>query len=95
MSKNEFMVRNFHIGARSAFLSGFANGLAAPVALFAVHEAPPLPEVSRIQPPTRELSSSIHADWCRIGESLQVAIGRYERHGERHDGRQSEDPTGG
>lgn len=75
MSKNEFMVRNFHIGARSAFLSGFANGLAAPVALFVVHEAPLLPRVPQIQPPIRDLQSSIDADWCRVGESLQVAIG--------------------
>jgi hypothetical protein len=85
------MVRNFHANVRGAFLSGFTSGFAAPLALFTVHEAPFLPPVAPIKPPSQGAASSLDADWCRVGESLQVVIDRFER----RDEWQSEKPAGG
>lgn len=72
------MVLDFEHDKKAALRLGFWRGMAAPAAMFVVHEAPAAPKVDLVRPPTRDVASALNGDWKRVGESIQIAIERYE-----------------
>ena len=73
------VVLDFEQDKKAALARGFWRGMAAPVSLFAAHDAPADPKVDLVTPPTRDVASSLNGDWARVGESILVAVQRYER----------------
>jgi hypothetical protein len=63
---------DFASDPKEAFARGFLRGLAAPVTLFAHHEAPSLPGVQMVEPPAagREIAAALASDWVRIGPGV-------------------------
>lgn len=79
MCHNFRMVLDFEQDKKRAMVRGFWRGLAAPASLFTVHEAPAAPKVGLVVPPTRDVPTALNGDWKRVGDSIRVAIERYER----------------
>jgi hypothetical protein len=75
------LIIDFNADSSSAFVSGFAKGLAAPGGLFSTHMAPPIHQVTLITPPVRPMgdAGAIADDWNRIGLDIRTAIHRYEK----------------
>lgn len=71
-------VIDFRNSRRKAFAHGFMKGLAAPVMLFHSEQAPALPQVQYLVPPTTPIHDVIASDWRRIGADIARVI---ERHG--------------
>lgn len=73
------MVLDFEQDKKAAMVRGFWRGMAAPVSLFAAHDAPAAPKVDLVTPPTRDVATALNGDWARVGDSILVAVQRYER----------------
>jgi hypothetical protein len=70
------VILDFDQSKRSAFLRGFAKGLAAPVVLFSTHTLPQLAPVAPIVPPSHPGgdAGAMSSDWARVGSSLRAAV---------------------
>ena len=65
---------DFRGGRRRALAHGFLKGLAAPVMLYHLEDAPSIPQFVEIKPPNYSIAEALAGDWVRIGKDMSKVI---------------------
>lgn len=70
-------ILRFNQSPAHAFADGFVRGMAAPVTLFAINQAPALKPFTPVVPLARSAEQAQREDWEKIASDFKLAIGKH------------------
>jgi hypothetical protein len=70
-------VLDFKHTSRKAFFHGFMKGVAAPVMLYSVQQAPAIPAPEPIRPNVHSPKEALARDWAQVENDMRSVIDSY------------------